>query len=209
VIKMQTPIKAYKVIEAGEGYGTIAFATNNATARRTGASELDVEWGDIESCRRQPDMDQYAPGPIHPLTLIDHGWCFECSHCGSRVSDVDQERRADARLGVFCSESCECADHMRDRHREEAADALREVFEAKFPGAHIEQIGAYASFDSPRLKANSGGDFVVTFMFPGGQHCAQWAFGSEHCWVMQSDMDAYVAWRPESQHPPGDDENHG
>lgn len=206
-------LKAYEVREDGEGYCTIVFATNGATARREGASELNTDWECIESCVRKPELDQYAPGPVPPMTLLEHGWWFECNHCGRRVSESMAEEleeddldpadfvpRPDGKSGVFCSASCECADHMEKRGREEAADALREVFEAKFPGAEILHIHV---FDGPKLHKperpeKGGGRYVVTFTFPGATHSSQWNFGDDNCWVPQIDVDAFKAWRASS-----------
>lgn len=200
-------LKAYEVREDGEGYCCVVFSTNGAAARREGAGELGTDWECIESCRRAPHLDQYAPGPVPAMTLIEHGWWFECQYCGRRVSNEMAEELEDDGLNpadfnprpagkdsVFCSESCECADHMTRRGREEAADALREVFEAKFPGATIVDIHCY---DGPLLKAQNlrhGKTHVVTFTFPGSQYRSKWHFGDEFACVPQIDIDAFKAW---------------
>lgn len=207
---MSKAMKAYEVREDGEGYCAVIFATNSATARREGADELGTDWECIESCVRVPALDQYAPGPVPPMTLLEHGWWFECSYCGTRVSnDVELDDEDDGlcpddfaprpfgKHGIFCSAKCECAHHMAQRGKEEAADALREVFEAKFPGAEITHIHVY---DGPELKApedltKGGGRYVVTFTFPGSQYSSQWNFGDEKCWVPKIDVDVYRAWR--------------
>jgi hypothetical protein len=195
---VSNPLKAYSVTEDGEGYGAVVFATNGATARREGASELNTEWECIQSCVRAPEFDQYAPGPVPPMTLIEHDWWFECSHCGTQVSkNMGFDPRPHGKRGVFCGESCECAHHMQQRGREEAADALREVFVAKFPGAQITDIHIC---DGPKLVApedttRGRGRYVVTFTFPGSQYASQWDFGSETCLVPQIDVDAYKAWK--------------
>lgn len=202
---MDAKLKAYEVCDNYEGHGCVVFATNSATARREGASELGTDWESIESCRRAPHLDQYAPGPVPPLTMIKHGWWFECSHCGRRVnSDMEDELLDDGldpadfvprpagNDGVFCSESCECADHIARRGREEAADALREVFEAKFPGADILHIHVYGG---PKLEADKQGCYIVTFTFPGGTYSARWEFGDSFCSVPMIDQEAFKAWR--------------
>lgn len=199
-------LKAYEVRDDGEGYCCVVFATNGATARREGASELGTDWECIETCRRAPDLDQYSPGPVPPMTLLDHGWWFECSHCGRRVSrdmDEDDEReflgdpadylpRSAGKRGVFCSASCECADHMEKRGHDEAEEALVKVFEAKFPGADIEHVHIYRG---PKLDANKRGEAVVTFSFPGSKYSARWEFGDEFVSVPLADQDAFKAWR--------------
>lgn len=202
---MDAKLKAYEVRADGEGYCCVVFATNSATARRKGASELGTDWESIESCRRAPHLDQYAPGPVPPITLIEHGWWFECSHCGRRVSNemaneleddglnpADFVPRPDDKTGVYCCAGCECADHMKKRGREEAEEALREVFEAKFPSAEILHLHVY---EGPKLEPGNRGRYVVTFRFPGAQHSSRWEFGDEFCSVPIKDQEAFKAWR--------------
>lgn len=203
-------LKAYEVRDDGEGYCCVVFATNSATARREGASELGIDWESVESCCRAPHLDQYAPGPVPPLTLIEHGWRFECSHCGRRVSDGMSEELEDEGLnpddfiprpagktGVYCGAGCECADHMEERGREEAEDSLRQVFEAKFPGATVIHVHCY---DGPLLKKKENADrggvtHSVLFSFPGGEYCSRWNFGDDVCLVPPIDQEAFKAWR--------------
>lgn len=200
-----TALKAYEVRDDGEGYCCVVFATNSATARREGASELGTDWECIESCRRSPHLDQYAPGPVPPMTLIEHGWRFECNHCGRRVSndmdgEIEDEGLDPARFvprpagahGVYCSASCECAEYMEKRGKEEAEEALREVFEAKFPGAEILYIHAYKG---PKLEPGDTGSYFVMFMFPGAKYSSRWNFGEQNCSVPMIDADAFIAWR--------------
>jgi len=207
-------LKAYEVRDGGEGYCCVIFATNNATARSEGASELGTDWESVESCRRAPHLDQYAPGPISPLVLIEHGWWFECQHCGRRVSNDMEDELGDDNLdpaefgprpagndGVYCSAGCECADHMARRGREDAEEALREVFEFKFPGATVIQINCY---DGPKLTTpedmiRGGGKYVVTFTFPGSKYSSWLNFGDDQCWVPRGDQEAYKAWRGVTQ----------
>lgn len=199
-------LKAYAVHDNHEGYGTVVFSTNGAAARRNGASDLGCEWEDIESCRRTPQFDQYAPGPVPPLMLIEDGWWFECSHCGRRVSsdmadeleseglDPDNfEPRPAGKRGVYCSEGCECRNHLNKSYEEEATDALRQVFEAKFPGAEI--LFIRATTDGPKLTVYS----TVTFRFPGSAYPVSWEFGDEFCRVQQCDVEAFNAWRNEAE----------
>lgn len=201
-------LKAYKVHDGYEGYGTVIFAMNSATARREGANELGIEWGEVESCRRAPEFDQYAPGPVHPLTLIKHGWWIECQHCLRKVSiDMADELEIDGlnpddfiprpapRGGVFCSEGCECSSHMEKVGLEEAADALREVFEANFPGAEIQHLHVGGGPKLEKADGSMGRCFVVTFRFPGGQYGASWDFGSDTCHVSKEDEEVFRAWR--------------
>lgn len=61
--------------------GCIRFAKSGAEARRLGAGEMDLEWGDIISCRRAPQFDHFAPGPVPDAELWKSGWTFLCCQC--------------------------------------------------------------------------------------------------------------------------------
>ena len=198
-------LHAYAVRDDGEGYCCVVFATNSATARREGAGELDTDWECIESCTRAPALDQYAPGPVPPMTLLEHGWWFECSHCGRRVSHEMTEELDDDGLdpanfvprpsgehGIFCSAGCECADHMDKRGQAEAEEALREVFEAKFSGAAIIRLHVYRG---PKLNAEKKGEANVTFTFSGAKYSSIWEFGDEFARVPLIDVEAFNAWK--------------
>lgn len=201
-------LKAYAVTDGYEGYGGIVFAKRSVEARRIGAGDLGIDFDEVESCRRQPDLDQYAPGPVPPLDLIAHGWWFECVHCGRRVSNnMDDEilddglnpadfvPRPAGKNAVFCGVGCECADHMKQRGRDEAEEALIEVFEAKFSGATLTGIHVY---DGPQLlppEDRGGIRYAVYFTFPGSKYAATWQFGDNHVSLDRCDAEAYKAWR--------------
>lgn len=65
----------------------IIFAKSSIEAKRWWASEH----GDGEkyitgiSARRRQEWDQYAPGPVPSLELLDAGWSMECHGCGVRI----------------------------------------------------------------------------------------------------------------------------
>jgi hypothetical protein len=88
---MNPKIKAYQV--QGDEYGCIVFATNSATARREGGNELNLEFEEVESCRRAQWAEQYADvkGGVPPLAMIKHGWWQECAHCSHKVTIDDIE----------------------------------------------------------------------------------------------------------------------
>lgn len=198
-------LKAYEVRDDGEGYCTIAFATNSATARREGASELGTDWDGIESCTRKPEFDSYAPGPVPPMDLLEHGWWFECQHCYRRVSaDMADELEDDGldpadfipqpagNHSVFCSASC-AAESVAEKRQHECAEAnLLEAFEARFPSAEILECRAYGT----RLEPNdgSGRENWVAFKFPGAKWSSIWEFGCNHVQVPRCDIAAFNAW---------------
>ena len=95
-------LKAYSV--QGNEYGVITFATCNVVARREGANELNIEFSDVESCRRMPALDGYAgqPGGVPMRVLVeDHGWSQECGYCERRVYH-DAPARVWVKDQVYC-----------------------------------------------------------------------------------------------------------
>ncbi|MNG25322.1 hypothetical protein D3C76_1538000 [compost metagenome] len=83
----------------------IAFACSGVVARREGANELNIEFSDVESCRRLPALDGYAgrPGGVPWRVLVEeHGWSQECGHCQGRVYS-DEPERVWVADQVYCS----------------------------------------------------------------------------------------------------------
>jgi hypothetical protein len=81
---MTTPtktMKAYVVREDHDGGSAIVFATNGATARRQGANELNMDFDEVDSCKREPDFDQFAPGPVPLSATLSNGWWHSCTSC--------------------------------------------------------------------------------------------------------------------------------
>lgn len=213
---MTKRLKAYEVREPDEGHCVIRFATNNATARREGANELDIDWESVESCQRKPHFDHYAPGPVPPLVLIDFGWWFECHHCGRQVDNYMSERLEDDGLdpadftpvasghAVYCSEACQAKHGAEQRANKAAQAALIELFEAKYPECSIKRVHVYGTKLEPPDKSG-GFKCSVQFMFPGAKYGATYEYGQKDLYVAQGDLPAYYAWRgidPESQVEP-------
>lgn len=197
------PLKAYEVYDGGDNW-TIVFATNSATARREGANECNCDWVDVDHCRRRPALDQFAPGPVPPLALIEQGWHYECFHCGCRVDEDMDDVEADPHFDtwsvpapvergqfVYCSQSCAAIDAARRRGRKAAQAALIELVETKFPGA----LATHAHVYGDRLEPKEG-HCSATFTFPGGKYAATYRFG-DAVWVAQCDQDAWAAYRGE------------
>ena len=199
-------IIAYEVRDNGEGYCAIVFATNCATARREGASELGTDWEGIESCRRRPGLDSYAPGPVPPMVLLDHGWWFECSHCGRRVSDemaddieddgldsADFVPRSDGHKGIYCSAECEARADAEKLANDDAKADLADVFFSKFPGAVITGMHVYGGQVIAPPKGR-GANCSVRFKVPGCRYEARWDFGSPEAFVYSADVEAFKSW---------------
>lgn len=194
-------LKAYQVTEDYEGNGCVVFATNSATARREGASEIGVEWESIESCRRAPHFDKYAPGPVPTEEMIKAGWWFECLGCGQRVSDdyeYDDEGNEIApgayvvrKSHVFCTQECLARHDARKRMNVAAQNALIELVEAKFPGCTLQSVYVYGEKLMPSDK-RSGTRCRANFTFPGAKYGATYIFGEgDIAHVSQCDVESF------------------
>lgn len=195
-----TTLKAYEVHDGDDGW-CVTFATNSATARRKGANELNCDWEGVEHCRRRPEFDRYAPGPVPAAAKIEAGWWYECFHCGRRVSnelhdDIEGEGLDPADFSivthgsrVYCSHTCRAVEQAQTRGRTAAETALIELVETKFPGSTVAHVNVYGH----RLTAEKD-HCVAYFTFPGGQHQATYKFGEgDTAWVSQCDADAFRA----------------
>lgn len=199
-------LKAYEVRDDYEGHCCIRFAPNNATARREGAHELDIEWESVEHCQRKPEFDQYAPGPVPPMVLLEHGWWFECHHCGRRIDDyMADELESDgldpadftpcaSGRSVYCSAACQAMFYAERRANAAAQTALIELFDAKFPNCKISRVHVCGTkLEGPD---DSGGmKCSVSFLFPGARYGATYEYGRDDLYVAQGDLPAYYAWR--------------
>lgn len=182
---------AYSVQD--DEHGCIVFASNSATARRNGASELGCDWEDIETCRRAPWADSYAQDRrVPPLVMIEHGWWFECCHCGERVSDdsyhddddgeeIPHEPVAEGQL-IYCTPACRDEDQRERAERTARKAAAKHAVIKKFPGVTVEWVGD----DEPAS---------VCFKFPGGKYTAHWKVGEDTLSVSQCDVEAWKAFK--------------
>lgn len=185
-------LKAYSVQD--EEHGVVVFATSGIAARRMGANELNTEFECIESCRRLPWADEYASaGTVPPLVLIDHGWWFECSHCGVKVcsdsgdydkdsdKDIPHEPIADGDA-VYCKPSCRDAVLKERAECKARKEAAQQAAEQKFPGVEV----SWTSENDPA---------TVCFTFPGGNYPAHWTVGSDTVRVCQIDVSTWEAFK--------------
>lgn len=194
-------LKAYTVTDDFEGYGSLQFARHAVVARRNGADDLGVEF-EYVTCRRSPEFDTYAPGPVPPLVMIENGWSFECGHCGRRVwSDMADDLESDGfdpadftpvmdRSIVFCSAACMAADHERRRKHDMTTAAMTELVETLLPGAEVVRVTVCDGYDYGR------GKHTATFRFPGGQYPAEYRHHDSAYYVAASDHAAFSAAYP-------------
>lgn len=215
-----TALKAYTVHDSDE-CSVVVFAKTGIEARVAGAREMDTDFSGVESCRRFPAVDSYAPGPVPPLVLIEHGWWFECSGCYDRVGtdyyiEIQGEPPplpVDHGGEVYCNEECyQSALVMRaekKRTEDAAIVALERYAIARYPGITVTARSAYASaLTGPVLLRTS----VVEFRFPGGRFSASIredkteSPATMSLLICQGDQEAWAAFAstlPPAQPPTG------
>jgi hypothetical protein len=80
-------LKAYIVFDeygASEDGARIVFVKTPGEAKAIAASNLGIEFTEVRSdnCRRTPEYDEYAPGPVPFTRLVADGWGWFCEGCG-------------------------------------------------------------------------------------------------------------------------------
>lgn len=209
---MSDGLKAFSVQEEDEGTGGIVFASSNVVARRLGANLYnDGEFAGL-MVRRVAWADEYAPGPVPELVMVEHGWWFECMGCGVRI---DESLEADNEDGTFrtlkpvelghnlyCSDECHTA-YVTDRAARKGAEALAAAaleaeLGAKFPGVTI--VGPTHVYVIKVDGIYAPKQVVVSFSFPGstvglGRYRIDEIGEAPHLTVCAGDKDAWDAWR--------------
>jgi hypothetical protein len=215
-------LKAYIVTEEDEGTGGVVFARSSAEARREGSQRFgdgDFNWG---KARRAPGLDQYAADGRAPWkALFDMGWWCECSGCGCRIQQDEEDEEGsliqfdlvEVGSSVYCRPSC-----REQRLAEDAevarlsawaiADLTDRVMRA-MPGAVI--LGGNDRSIYPHVYVPRGAwpmapkQIVLHFMFPGAR------FGGDvrvdkigekpKFLIVRGDLVAFHRWR-EAGYPP-------
>lgn len=97
-------LKAFSV--QGDEFGTVVFAHSGVVARREGANELNIEFEDVESCRRAPGLDRYAAAGHVPWRVLveEHGWRQCCGYCERPVDSDDDGRVWVGDDQVYCTQ---------------------------------------------------------------------------------------------------------
>lgn len=185
---------AYAVHD-GDEQTVVVFARSSAEARRKGANEMNVDWRDVESCRRAQRFDQYAPGPVPDRALFDDGWRFECFHCDEPVSqdephdwrhDAEGFLRDPAEFGffergglVFCCRAC-MASHDAWKRKEAAREAATvEAVALRWPMATNIRPGRFSDHSTRPSTERAGAYFVL----PGIQDPVKWFLGDDEVMV--------------------------
>jgi hypothetical protein len=188
------PVKAYQVDDDHSGHSVVVFADRSVVARKRGANELDLEFGEVSSCRRKPQYDAFASQGYVPIdVLIDDGWWFECPHCGHRITSdgasryYDHEEEHDlpvytTRDAAYCDIHCYEADKrewLLARRREQA---LADRFHELYPGATVIWVNEYEK------------DARVVFRFPGGARNVEWKGKTDLLYIDEQDLPAWEAF---------------
>lgn len=195
--KKSAKLLAYSV--QGDECGTIVFANSGIEARRIGANMLNLEFDEVESCRRAQFADIYAAfGTVPPLVLIEQGWWWSCTGCGDGVRGIEVEREpgdkseptfkvpADAIIletEVWCSLKCKAREESKRATENVLKNTITEIVQKNWPEAG--SIVVHLSTNPPQAH----------FMFPGGTNPAVWAYGAESVRVTAIDVafwNAYV-----------------
>lgn len=203
---MNNPMKAYQVRDRSEGYCTISFATNGATARREGASELGRSFEEVESCARAPWADQYAPGPVPLQAYLANGWWFECSHCGVRFDedgrhgDGDDDRNDEFQpiedgKAKYCSPTCKMEHWAEKRQRTSRQLAAIEAVLTHWPMA----TGVTADECSKPWPSRDY-EMRAQFTLPCVRYPVNWVPGAGEVFVSQCDAEDFkrLYGRPEA-----------
>lgn len=200
---MRGALKAYQASD-GDEQSVIVYETNSAAARRIAASRMDIEFSDVEYCRRAQYADAYAPGPVPGLVLISHGWWFECAGCHCQIEqDAERDEENDPRgefdpveVGymMYCSPACRAAyiakQAARKRAEAKAIARLTSFVRSKLPAAEITGTHAYVS--NPERGAKQ---VVIYLNFPGalygGATCRIENYGDPEWYVSNGDLAAW------------------
>lgn len=184
----------------------VVFARDRAAARTAGARKLGLTPDEVHSCRRAPELDQYAPGPVPALALIEHNWTFYCSYCEAAVEEgssdedgVPHDPRPDRHDGVYCCAACEARAYADHRSVAEARAAMVELIDTKFPGALVTRVHVYGAGPLRMDPRHS----LAHFQFPGSQQEATYDLSDpQHVTLASADVEAWHAWRGQPSSSP-------
>lgn len=199
---MDKKLKAYVVREDDEGSCAIVFATDSATARREGGNELNLSFEEVESCRREPAFDEFAPGPVPLHATLAAGWWHQCSNCDVRFEQKgrygdgdpgDGDDREDAFEPVrssggsnYCSPTCLMKGWAERRNRESRKHAAIEAAATRWPNAT--RITAYETYER-----STGIESRASFCLPGLKNGVSWVIGATTVSVTQEDAATFAS----------------
>lgn len=184
---------AYQIDEGFEGESAIVFATHRTKAKSDGAAELGLNYVEIQSCRRVPELDAYAPGPVPPLVLFQRGWWFECAHCTQPIRPgqlADDAQPCEANGWLYCTPNCRALRHALERRSEAAEAALIELVTTRYPAAT--QIRTRVVNGILQGEDGTFGGSWATFRLPEFKHPVAYQFGHPGLVVSGEDQARYL-----------------
>lgn len=161
-------IVAWMVRDDCEGHACIVMHHHGIAARREGANQLDIEFEYVD-CSRAPQFDQYADqGKVPTMVLLEHGWWFECSHCGCSIMAEQLEETKDTPLDkvVIAGDHVYCNQDCKDKFDNERAER-----QAKFE--RFKETVQQARPDLTFTDFQGGGSWITMsakFSFPGSRY---------------------------------------
>jgi hypothetical protein len=161
------PMKAYHVGEGTEGEQVIVFATSGAAARRKGGNELDMEFQEVEFCRRASWADQYAGQAFIPAKAYhDAGWWLHCNNCDNQLYDDTEDDDGNPLEIVYDGRHAYCDQGCKDAREREIAErnAHGEAFKAKVQEARPDLTFTKFEAGWPRITC------IAHFTFTGAQY---------------------------------------
>lgn len=191
----EKPLKAYHVGEGGEGEHVIVFATSGAAARRKGGNELDLEFNEVEFCRRATWADEFAGQRFIPAKAYhEAGWWLYCNHCEARLYEDAEDEDGNSLQIAYDGQHAYCDKACKEAHEAEIAEA----------NAKGEAFKDRVLADRPDLtftKWNIGWPLITQyaeFTFPGCQYGGsvrdQEGDGDLAWYVANGDKDAWAAY---------------
>lgn len=217
---MSKPLLAFSIQD--DESAEIVFAASREEAC---ADEIGCAGDPGVQCTRTEWADQYAPGPVPKMVMIDNGWWWECYGCECRIdsdllADVfgddgfELEPRAldpvERGGAIFCTAACMAAHDEAIRQRKarekQVLEYMRALALSRLPGI------ALTGRDHVYVTTNERGDLecyqaYVGFRFPGctiadahfnyeNERTARGDNGEQpHVTVCAGDKDAFNAWR--------------
>lgn len=188
------PLKAYSVGEDSEGGCVVVFAANGATARREGGNELNLEFCEVDFCRRAPWADQYAGQPFIPAKAYhEQGWWLYCSHCETQLYEDAEDDDGNPRQIVYDGRHAYCDQLCKDMRAQEISDANAKgaAFKARVLAERPDLTFTEFSIGWPRITMSA------KFTFPG---CKYGGSVSDHngdgdvkWYIAKCDQDAWAA----------------
>lgn len=178
-----------------ENGSQLYFADSHNQAKCYAANEAGIEYIEVTSCRRKPEYDQYAPGPVPTKVLIEDGWWWECFGCSRHVSseelfDYAADKELDGPVyrgnSVWCSTDCQKRDDEQQAKQKALEQAAVDAALVKWPKS--KKVTPYMRGDHKQC---------VWFDF-GGQDTAHWVVGEDSVSVALYDVDR---WNEFAQEP--------